>query len=46
MKKRLTDYLRRLEQELAMSGYHDGWCLAWIREKIEETKNRLKWLTD
>lgn len=36
--EKIDKELNRLKIELAMGGYHDGWCLMWIREKIEELK--------
>lgn len=38
MSEKVEKELKRLEIELAMGGFHDGWCLQWIREKIEELK--------
>jgi len=36
MKKEIEEELKKLEFELAMGDYHDGWCLQWIKEKIKE----------
>jgi len=36
--EKIDKELNRLKVELTMGGYHDGWCLQWIREKIEELK--------
>jgi len=38
MKKEIEEELKKLEFELAMGDYHDGWCLQWIKEKIKELK--------
>lgn len=44
MKERLENYLRLLETELIMEAYLDGWYVLWLKEKIEETKNKIRCL--
>ncbi len=41
MIERLSKYLKSLECELTMSAYLDGWHIMWLKEKIEETKNKI-----
>ena len=31
----MKEYLEKLKIELAMEGYHDGWKLKWIKDKIK-----------
>lgn len=44
MISKLEKYLMVLETELIMRGYLDGWYIKWLKEKIEETKNKIKCL--
>jgi hypothetical protein len=36
----MIDYLKRLEVELIMDGYHDGWYKKWLIDKINQIKSR------
>lgn len=39
---KLKQRIAKLKVELAMSGYHDGWTLMWISDKLAELELRLK----
>ena len=38
----MKEYLKKLKIELAMEGYHDGWTLKWIKDKIKEIEEKIK----
>ncbi len=42
LKKRIA----KLKVELSMSGYHDGWTIMWITDKLVELELKLKDLTE
>jgi hypothetical protein len=44
MIKDLVGYLDRLERELIMRSYLDGWYIKWLENKIIETKNKIECL--
>jgi len=39
---KLKQRIAKLKVELAMSGYHDGWTILWIKDKLSELELRLK----
>lgn len=39
---KLKQRIAKLKVELAMSGYHDGWTVMWINDKLAELELRLK----
>jgi len=39
---KLKQRIAKLKVELAMSGYHDGWTIMWIKDKLIELELRLK----
>lgn len=39
---KLKQRIAKLKVELAMSGYHDGWTIIWIKDKLAELESRLK----
>lgn len=41
MIEELTKYLTKLELELIMKGYLDGWHIEWLEKEIIETKNKI-----
>lgn len=38
----LEKQIEKLEVELVMSGYHDGWTSEWIKEQLEHLKSKLQ----
>lgn len=35
-------YLDKIKTELVMSGYHDGWSVKWLNEKVLELESELE----
>ena len=44
--KNIKIYISKLETELVMSGYNNGWLNIWYKEKIKELKSKLKELEE
>ena len=44
--KNIETYITKLETELVMDGYNNGWLNKWYREKIIELKSRIKTLKE
>lgn len=40
--EKTKQYLKKIKTELVMSGYHDGWSVKWLNEKVLELESRLK----
>ena len=38
---KLKQRISKLKIELSMSGYHDGWTIMWITDKLAELELRL-----
>ncbi len=36
------NYLQKIKTELTMSGYHDGWSVKWLNDKVLELEQKLK----
>ena len=43
---KLKQRISKLKVELSMSGYHDGWTIMWITDKLAELELRLKNLVE
>lgn len=37
----IKDYLSKIRTELVMSGYHDGWTVKWLQDKVVEMETQL-----
>jgi len=37
----IKDYLNKVRIELVMSGYHDGWTVKWLQDKVVELETQL-----
>tara|TARA_B100001287_G_C22683448_1_gene531872 strand:- start:3831 stop:3989 length:159 start_codon:yes stop_codon:yes gene_type:complete len=42
--KKIEKYLQKLEVELVMSEYSNGWLIKWVEDKMLELEDRLKQL--
>ena len=38
----IKDYLGKIRIELVMSGYHDGWTVKWLQDKVVELEDSLE----
>ena len=39
-KEIVDEYLRKLQVELAMANYSNGWYVKWVEDKIKEIESR------
>lgn len=39
--EKIKNQLSKLQTELVMSGYHDGWTVIWLKDKITELEDSL-----
>lgn len=37
----IKDYLNKVKTELVMAGYHDGWTVKWLQDKVIELETQL-----
>ena len=37
----IKSYLDKIKTELVMSGYHDGWTVQWLKDKVIELESSL-----
>ncbi len=37
----IKDYLNKVKTELVMGGYHDGWTVKWLEDKVVELETQL-----
>tara|TARA_R110002020_G_scaffold475690_1_gene711762 strand:+ start:28 stop:210 length:183 start_codon:yes stop_codon:yes gene_type:complete len=37
----IKSYLETIKTELIMTGYHDGWTVKWLENKVVELNNKL-----
>ncbi len=37
----IKNYLNKVRTELVMSGYHDGWTVKWLQDKVIELETQL-----
>ena len=37
----IRNYLDKIKTELVMSGYHDGWTVRWLKDKVIELEDSL-----
>lgn len=42
----LVAYLNKLEHEIIMRDYLDGWHITWLEKEIKDTKNKIKCLEE
>jgi hypothetical protein len=40
--EKTKQYLDKIKTELVMSGYHDGWSVKWLNDKVLELESELK----
>jgi hypothetical protein len=38
----IKEYLGKIQTEITMSGYHDGWTVKWLKEKKVELETQLE----
>ena len=38
----IKKYLDKIKTELVMSGYHDGWSVKWLKEKVLDLETELE----
>jgi hypothetical protein len=39
--EKIKEYLIKIRTELVMSGYHDGWTVKWLEDKVVELESQL-----
>lgn len=40
--EKTKQYLNKIKTELVMSGYHDGWSVKWLNNKVLELESELE----
>jgi hypothetical protein len=40
--EKIKNYLDKVKSELIMSGYHDGWTVKWLNDKVLELEIKLE----
>ena len=40
--EKTKQYLNKIKTELVMSGYHDGWSVKWLNDKVLELEQKLE----